>query len=69
MQQLNIFISSTCYDLSQIRADLEQAIIELGHRPYLSESPDFPVNPQGNTIENCIDNVNNFADVLGFNFR
>jgi uncharacterized membrane-anchored protein YhcB (DUF1043 family) len=64
MSKLKIFISSTCYDLSQIRSDLELGISELGHTPILSESPDFAVNPLNSTIENCIENVNNSADIL-----
>ena len=64
MQKLNIFISSTCYDLSQIRTDLEISIFDLGHTPILSESPNFFINPNNNTIENCIENINKSADVL-----
>lgn len=36
----------------------------MGHIPVLSESPNFPINPNTNTIENCIENVNKFADIF-----
>lgn len=61
---MNIFISSTCYDLSQVRADMYDFIVELGHNPIMSESKDFPINPQLSTMENCISVVRDSADVL-----
>jgi len=64
MNKLNIFVSSTCYDLSQIRADLFDFIVNLGHNPILSEYSNFPVNPSKNTITNCIDAVKNSADIF-----
>ena len=64
MNKLNIFISSTCYDLSQVRADMYDFIVELGHNPIMSESKDFPINPQLSTMENCISAVRDSADVL-----
>lgn len=62
--ELNIFISSTCYDLSQIREDLKKAIISLGHNPILSENSNFPINPSYSNTENCINAINQEADVL-----
>lgn len=64
MNKLNIFISSTCYDLSQVRADLCDFITGLGHNPIMSESIDFPVNPHISTMENCINAVREEADLL-----
>ncbi len=64
MQKLNIFISSTCYDLSQIRADLFDFITEIGHLPILSEYENFPINPSINTIDNCIEAVKKNADLF-----
>ena len=64
MNNLNIFVSSTCYDLSQIRTDLSEFIASNGHLPVLSEFQNFPINPQKNTIENCINSVKENADVL-----
>lgn len=64
MAKLNIFISSTCYDLSQIRNDIKQCILELGHNPILSELKEFPVNPNLSNAENCINAVKNEADIF-----
>lgn len=64
MNKLNIFISSTCYDLSQVRADLCDFITGLGHNPIMSESIDFPVNPHISTMENCVNAVRDEADIL-----
>lgn len=64
MARVNIFVSSTCYDLSQIRDDLKRCIIELGHNPILSELKDFPVDPMKSNSENCINAINNEADIF-----
>lgn len=64
MAKLNIFVSSTCYDLSQIRDDIKQCIIELGHNPILSELKEFPINPNLSNSENCINAVKNEADIF-----
>lgn len=58
-------VSSTFYDLRQIRAGLTQFIMDdLGYIPLLSELPSFPVDPDLNTIENCIARVEKNADIL-----
>lgn len=64
MSQLNIFISSTCFDLSQIRQDLSAAISRLGHKPLMSESISFPINPSRSNEENCIATVRDEADIF-----
>lgn len=64
MQKLNVFVSSTCYDLNQIRVDLKEQIELLGHTPVLSEYKEFPINPNMNTVENCIEAVKNDADIF-----
>lgn len=64
MSKVNVFVSSTCYDLSQVRNDIKQCIIDLGHNPILSELNDFPVNPNLNSSENCINAVKNEADIF-----
>lgn len=61
---LNIFVSSTCYDLSQIRKDLRDFITGLGHNPILSEQNDFPIDPQIDNWENCINAVKEYADIF-----
>lgn len=64
MNKLNIFVSSTCYDLSQLRTNIYDFIIESGHNPILSEFNSFPVSPDLNAVENCIKNVKENADIL-----
>lgn len=60
-----VMVSSTFYDLRQIRADLAKFIGEdLGYRPLLSELPSFPVDPDLDTIENCRKRVDQNADIL-----
>lgn len=61
---INIFVSSTCYDLSQIRKDLRDSITGWGHNPILSEQNDFPIDPQLDNWENCINAVKNYADIF-----
>lgn len=63
MSQLKVFVSSTCYDLTQIRADLFDFLSGLGYQPVLSEYQNFSVSPDIDTIDNCIQNVND-ADLL-----
>ena len=57
-------VSSTFYDLRQIRDDLRQFIEGLGYQPLLSEHPSFPIDPDATTIENCRRRVEQDADVL-----
>lgn len=64
MARVNIFVSSTCYDLSQVREDLKRCISDLGHNPILSEQEDFPINPRLSNAENCINAVKNEADIF-----
>ncbi|SHE96041.1 DUF4062 domain-containing protein [Chryseobacterium takakiae] len=64
MNNLNIFVSSTCYDLSQLRANLYDFIHTSGHNPVLSEYDNFPISPELNSIENCIKNIKDNADIL-----
>ncbi len=64
MDKLNIFVSSTCYDLSQLRTDLSDFISSSGHSPVLSEFDNFPVNPHKKTFDNCITAVKNNADIF-----
>lgn len=46
-------MSSTFFDLAQVREDIRTTIREIGHQPLLNEYPSFPVSPDVNTIENC----------------
>jgi hypothetical protein len=60
----SVFVSSTCYDLTQVRLDLKRFIEALGYEAVISESPAFPVNPQQGTIENCINAVRDRTDLF-----
>jgi hypothetical protein len=59
-----VFVSSTCYDLSQVRLDLKEFIEKLGYEAMISESSAFPVNPQSDTFDNCITAVRDRADIF-----
>ena len=59
-----MFVSSTCYDLSQIRADLRDFALSLGYEPVLSELDSFPVNPSVDTVSNCLGAVKDRADLF-----
>jgi len=64
MESMKVFLSSTFYDLKQIRSDLMDFFINIGFTPILSEYPNFPINPDKNTIDNCIENVRNNTDIF-----
>jgi hypothetical protein len=60
-----IMVSSTFFDLRQIRADLYTFISDnLGYIPLLSELPSFPIDPDVDTIENCRRRVEQNADIM-----
>lgn len=60
-----VFVSSTCYDLGQIRKDISHFIEEeLGYSALLSEKSSFPVNPDADTINNCRQVVKEHADIF-----
>ncbi len=59
------FLSSTCYDLKQIRIDIKNFFEgNLGFDILLSEYNSFPVNPDTNTIDSCLEAVKKYADLL-----
>ena len=60
-----VFVSSTCYDLKQIRADMKEFIENnYGFDVMLSEFDSFPIDPCKGTFENCLDNVDKKADIF-----
>lgn len=61
--KLNVFISSTCYDLGPIRDQLKKSLTALGHEPVLSDHGDVLFDPRTHTHTSCLDEVQN-ADVL-----
>jgi hypothetical protein len=56
---MRVFICSTCYDLIDLRAELERFFLEAGIEPILSDSlnSEFQVMPDRNSIETCLANV------------
>ena len=58
-----IFVSSTCYDLAQVRANIRQFVEELGFEPVLSEYNNFPIDPSIQTVDNCLKAVEKHADI------
>lgn len=60
-----VMVSSTFYDLRQIRTDLANFITDdLCYIPLLSELSSFPVDPDANIVENCCRRVEQDADIL-----
>jgi hypothetical protein len=59
-----IMISSTYYDLKQVRSEMQIFIESLGYESLLSESSTFPINTNMGTIDNCREKVELFADIL-----
>ncbi len=64
MEPLKVFLSSTCYDLGQIRSDMYDFFTNMGFMPIFSDYPNFPIDPDKNTIDNCIENVKNNTDIF-----
>ena len=65
MRKPTVFISSTCYDLMQIREDMRKFIEnELGYEAMLSEKDVFPIRSELTAIENCIQTVEQRADLF-----
>ncbi|WP_326540734.1 DUF4062 domain-containing protein [Pseudorhodoferax sp.] len=63
-QPTSMFFSSTCYDLSQVRADLGDFATAQGFEPVLSELSTFPVNTSEDTLSNCLEVVRDRADIF-----
>jgi hypothetical protein len=60
----SVFVSSTCYDLKQIRADLKEFIESFNFNAVLSEYNSFPINPDLDTVQNCLESVKENADIF-----
>ena len=63
MAQLRVFVSSTCYDLSLLRAQLRIFLKSLGYEPIMSDYADILYDPRIHTHTSCVDEVGN-ADML-----
>ncbi len=64
MRKPTVFVSSTCYGLRQLRADLYLYLENAGFDPVLSEYSTFPVDPDSAALENCRKAVENKADIF-----
>ena len=60
----NVSLSSTMYDLSELRVQLRQFIDGLGWRAVMSEHDSFPIDANQTTVENSRRNVRENADVF-----
>ena len=60
----NVFVSSTMYDLRDLRVQLRQFVAGLGWHAVMSEHDSFPIDPDRTTIENCRRNVRENADIF-----
>lgn len=63
MASPRVFISSTCYDLRQVRADPQKFIKSLGFEPILSERGSVPYGRHERLEDDCYREVNH-CDIL-----
>ena len=63
--RLKVFISSTCFDLRDLRSELRQFLEANGMSVSLSEDPASPflVDPLENSVESCLNNLST-SDVV-----
>ncbi len=61
----SVFVSSTCYDLKQIRQNIRDFIEDdLGYEAVLSEYDTFPIDPDMDTVNNCLRVVEERANIM-----
>lgn len=66
-----VFVSSTCYDLGEIRDGLVSFITSYSYEPVLSERGDIFYHPDFHTHESCIQEIDNcqlFILIIGGRF-
>lgn len=71
MANPRVFISSTCYDLAEVRDTLVDFVRSFGFDPVLSERGDIFYHPDINTHDSCINEVSNcelFILIIGGRF-
>lgn len=71
MANPRVFISSTCYDLAEVRNSLVEFILSFGFEPVLSERGDVFYHPDIHTHDSCINEVSNcqlFIPIIGGRF-
>lgn len=62
--KLTLFVSSTCYDLAQVRENISLFCEGAGIAALVSEQGSFPVDPSFSTVENCLKAVRERADIF-----
>ena len=68
MAKPRVFISSTFYDLQQIRANIDQFIVDMGYESVRNEEGDIPYGNDERLEEYCykeIRNVDIFVNIIG----
>ena len=60
----SVFVSSTMYDLSELRTHISNFIETLGWRAVMSEHDSFPIDPDQSTVDNSRRIVRQNADVF-----
>lgn len=63
MSKPRIFLSSTCYDLKEVRNNLEQLILGMGYEPVRNENGDIPYGNNYPLEEYCYDEIKS-VDIL-----
>ena len=66
-----VFISSTCYDLTTIRENLEKFIESLGYMPIRSERGSIYFDTSKDVMDSCIDEITNcqmLVSIIGGRF-
>lgn len=64
MANLKIFVSSTCYDMHAIRAQLRTMLTGLGYEPVMSDQADVIYDPRIHTHTSCLREVENCDAVV-----
>ena len=60
----SVFVSSTMYDLGDLRAGLQQFVEALGWKAVLAEHSSFSVDTSETTVENSLRNVRENSDIF-----
>lgn len=60
---MKVFLSSTCYDLADLRAEVEKFLMDKGHQLLLSDRANFQVEASKHRHDVCVENVAH-ADLL-----
>lgn len=71
MGNRKLFLSSTCYDLGDVRTLVEAWALRHGYEPLLSDRASFPVDPNIHRHDDCLANAKRadlFVLVLGSRF-